>query len=337
MDMLSIKEPMSAKLSPVEQLLIELLRIPSESGHEGPIADHLAVRLAGSFPLIEKIPVSDGRCCLFAGAGAPKTLLAAHLDTVVGQLEASSDEENIYGRGSCDTKGSVAAAIAAGEQARAAGLSDFGLLFTIGEETEFDGAVAASAWLKKQAWRPKFVVVGEPTGLKVVTAQKGILSAELECRGTKAHSSRAERDSATSKLVAILATLEKLDLPGTLFNIGVLAGGEADNIVAANAKAVLSWRTSLPGLKERLEKALAATGVAHTFKITVDLPPVSRDWPNFPKNEVSYYTEMVYFENSVVCGPGHISEAHSADEFVSRRELNDAVDLYLKFLKKEEK
>jgi len=48
---------------------------------------------------------------------------------------------------------------------------------------------------------------------------------------------------------------------------------------------------------------------------------------------VNYYTEMVYFDNSVVCGPGHISEAHSADEFVSRRELNDAVALYLGFLK----
>ena len=320
------------ELTPVEQLLIELLNVPSESGHEERLAETIRSRLAPAFQT-EKIPVDGGRFCLLATAGAPRVLLAAHLDTVVGQLPVSADEENVYGRGSCDTKGSVAAMIIAAEEARRAGLDGFGLLFTIGEETEFDGAKAAAAWLKAKPWKPELIVIGEPSRLRVVTAMKGILSLELECRGTKAHSSREVRDSATSKLVAILAKLESLTLPDTLFNIGTLAGGEADNIVADRAKASLSWRSALPDIRQRIEAAIAVTGAAHHVDVKCDLPPTSRTWEQFPKNEVNYYTEMVFFERSIVCGPGDIADAHSADESVSRDELNRAVGIYGRFLR----
>ncbi len=319
-------------LTPVEQLLIDLLNRPSESGHEGRIAEFVLDRLRAGFQT-EKIPVGPDRFCVLATLGDPKILLAAHLDTVVGQLAVSADEDNIYGRGSCDTKGSAAAMIIAAEKAAAAGAAGFGLLFTIGEETEFDGAKAAAAWLKAKPWKPELIVIGEPTKLEAVTAQKGILSLEVRCRGTKAHSSREDRDSATQKLVRLLHALDALELPGTLFNIGVIAGGEADNIVADRASARLSWRSALPDLRQRVEAALNATGIAHKTEITVDLPPVARAHQRFPKNEVNFYTEMVFFENSVVCGPGDILDAHSADEAVSRRELNAAVERYGRFIR----
>jgi len=318
-------------LTPVEQLLIDLLNIPSESGHEQLIAETVLKRLSAQFRT-EKISVSDGRFCVLATIGTPKLLLAAHLDTVVGRLPVSADEENIYGRGSCDTKGSAAAIIAAGEKAVAAGATGFGLLFTIGEETEFDGAKAAATHLKDQAWKPDLTVIGEPTGLKVVTAMKGILCLEIECRGTKAHSSQEQRDSATSKLVAILGALEALKLPDTLFNIGVIAGGEADNIVADRASARLSWRSALPDIRQRVEAAIKAAGVPCQITVHNDLPPSSRSWDRFPENEVNYYTEMVFFDRSVVCGPGDIRDAHSADESVSRRQLNEAVEVYSRFI-----
>ncbi len=318
-------------LSPAEQLLIDLLDHPSESGNEGRIAEFVLRRLAANFQ-VEKIPVTPGRSCVLATAGSPKILLAAHLDTVVGQLAVSADDENIYGRGSCDTKGSAAAMIIAAEKAAAGGATGFGLLFTIGEETVFDGAKAAAAWLKDKAWKPELIVIGEPTGLQVVTAQKGILSLKVSCRGTKAHSSREDRDSATQKLVRLLHALDSLVLPDTLFNIGTIAGGEADNIVADRAAATLSWRSALPDLRQRVTAALQATGIAHELEVSVDLPPVARAQKCFPKNEVNYYTEMVFFENSVVCGPGDILDAHSADESVSREQLNAAVERYGRFL-----
>jgi acetylornithine deacetylase len=319
-------------LTPVEQLLIDLLLIPSESDREERLAASLLEELATSFK-VEKIRVDDERFDILATAGEPKILLAAHMDTVVGQLPISTDEENIYGRGSCDTKGSLAAMIIAAKQVLEAGATDLGLLFTVGEETVFDGAKAAAAHLKKQSWKPRLIVIGEPTGLEVVTAQKGILSLEIDCSGTKAHSSHELRDSATQKLVTILAALDKLNLPGTLYNIGVLSGGEADNIVADRASARLSWRSALPDIRQKVEAAVTATGVECRIDIKVDLPPVTRDWKRFPKREVNYYTEMVFFDNSVVCGPGDILDAHSADESVTRQQLNEAVETYSKFIR----
>jgi len=320
------------ELTEAEKLLIDLLNIPSESGREQQLAETVLNRLKAASFQVEKIPVSDDRFCVLAIEGTPKILLAAHLDTVVGQLEVSADEENVYGRGSCDTKGSAAAMIVAAEKAAAAGATDFGLLFTVGEETSFDGAKAAADWLDRKGIRPKLIVIGEPTGLKVVTAQKGILCLEIECRGTKAHSSQLQRDSATSKLVALLASLDRLELPDTLFNIGTIAGGEADNIVAERATARLSWRSALPDLRERIESAIAATGIPCRLTFHNDLPPVSRDWPDFPRNEANFYTEMVFLENSVVCGPGSVHDAHSSDECVSREQLNAAVELYGRLL-----
>lgn len=319
-------------LTPVEQLLIDLLLIPSESGQEERLAASLLEILAPSFK-VEKIQVDQGRFDVLATSGTPKILLSAHMDTVVGQLPVSTDDENVYGRGSCDTKGSLAATIIAAKQALAAGATDLGLLFTVGEETFFDGAKAAAAFLKKQAWKPGLIVIGEPTGLEVVTAAKGILSLEIHCSGTKAHSSHEQRDSATQKLVIILAALDRLTLPDTLFNIGVLDGGEADNIVADRASARLSWRSALPDIRSRIEAAIAATGIRCRIEVGVDLPPVSRTWQAFPKKEVNYYTEMVFLENSIVCGPGSIDEAHSADEFVTRAQLNSAVEIYSQFIK----
>jgi len=128
------------ELTEAEKLLIDLLNIPSESGREQQLTETVLNRLKAASFQVEKIPVSDDRFCVLAIEGTPKILLAAHLDTVVGQLEVSADEENVYGRGSCDTKGSAAAMIVAAEKAATAGATDFGLLFTVGEETSFDGA-----------------------------------------------------------------------------------------------------------------------------------------------------------------------------------------------------
>jgi len=319
------------KLTNTEELLIELLNVPSESGNEVALAELLAEKLANQFS-VEKIPVADDRFDVLATVGTPKTLLVAHIDTVPGQLEVRADEENIYGRGSCDNKGAAAAMVGAAEQALAQGQTDFGLLFTVGEETSCDGAEAAVKILKEKQLAPKLIVIGEPTGLEIVTAQKGILAGVISCGGARAHSSLAERDSATEKLVRILNQLMTTCPPDTLFNIGELSGGEAENIVADKASAKVSWRTSQPNFQKRVEQVVAELGVECRIDFFTEMQPVDRTQPSFARNEVAYFSEMFFFENSILLGPGDIKNAHTDSEFVPRAELNAVVERYLDLL-----
>ncbi|MBU0625555.1 M20/M25/M40 family metallo-hydrolase [Patescibacteria group bacterium] len=318
-------------LTPTEKLLINLLEIPSVSGQETALAEFLVEQLSVSFE-VERLPVGEGRFNVLAKSGSPKTLLVAHIDTVVGELEIKVEPDRICGRGSCDNKGSAAAMITAGLKTLAANQTDFGLLFTVGEETDCDGAVAAVEFLKKNRLTPESVVIGEPTGLQIATAQKGILAATISCVGTRAHSSLSECDSATEKLTRLLNQLIEMCPAGTSFNIGKLIGGEADNIVADQAEARVSWRSSDPAIKSKIERIIAVSNIDCQVDFKLDLPPVDRTRPDFSKNEVAFFSEMFFFENSLLCGPGDIRNAHTEHEFVLRTELNAAVETYVAFI-----
>ncbi len=318
-------------LTQTEQTLIELMKVPSVSGDENQLAELLVKKLSNNFQ-VTKIPVSDGRFNVLATVGTPKKLLVAHIDTVSGQLEITSDENNIYGRGSCDNKGAAAAMISAGLVALEKKLDNFGLLFTVGEETSCDGAQAAVKFLSQQQIKPELVVIGEPTQLQIVTAQKGILAGTISCTGTRAHSSLAERDSATEKLIRILNELHETCPDDTLFNIGELSGGEAENIVADKAAAKVSWRTSQPNFQQQVEKVLAEVDIKCQADFFMEMQPVDRTQNGFERNEVAYFSEMFFFENSILLGPGDIKNAHTDSEYVPRSELNSVVERYVSLL-----
>ncbi|MFH2062645.1 MAG: M20/M25/M40 family metallo-hydrolase [bacterium] len=320
------------KLTSTEQLLLELLRRPSESGQEVVLATWLETRLAGRF-LVERLPVDRERFNLLVRAGSvePRKVLLAHIDTVPGQLTARVEPDRICGRGSCDNKGSVAAMITAVELVAEQGRQDFALLLTVGEETGCDGATAARREFGRRGWQPELVVVGEPTELYVVTAQKGVLAAHIICTGTEAHSSLPDPDSATTKLVELLHRLTQECPPDTTFNIGRLSGGVAANIVAGRAEASVSWRTSHSELRRQVEAAVASVDGCQ-LEIKLDRPPVDHSHFGFPHREVAFFSEMDQFENSLLCGPGSITQAHSENEFISRTELKRAVEVYRSFL-----
>ncbi len=313
--------------TPLEQLLLELLHIPSESGHEEEILEMMIKKIPQKLTT-QKIPVSDGRYNILSTIGTPKIIFAAHIDTVIGQLPIDSDEHNIYGRGSCDNKAAAAAMIFAAQQALAANTTDFGLLFTVGEETTFDGAQFGARFLLQHHIIPELIVIGEPTGLEVITCQKGVLCIELTSTGTMAHSSIQNPDSAVHKLIPALQNILELNFPDTLMNIAQISGGEAENIIAPRATAIVTWRSELVDIQERVEKLLAAQKDIHVI-IKKNITPVVREWKNFPKKSVSFFTEMAFFKNSIVCGPGDIRHAHSENEFVPRYELSRVVEKYL--------
>lgn len=322
-------------LEPVEQLLLDFLSIPSVSGTESAFAETLCTLLQTDFE-IRRIPVDATRFCLLATKGTPTKLLVAHIDTVVGEVPVLIENDFIFGRGSCDNKGSLAAMVCALQQALSEGKTDIGLLCTVGEETSFDGAIAAAAWLKKNNLHPTEIIIGEPTHLQAVTSQRGVLSIEIQCEGTQEHSSTEHPNSAIHKLVDILHELQVFSLPETTVNVGLISGGKAENIVAGTAQGTIVWRSLLPDIRTRVEAKLDAIGIPHKRIIRKELAPVEHASTRFPKHSVSYFTEMFFLENSIVLGPGGIEDAHTLQEKVSRKELRKAVDIYFSFLCSEE-
>ena len=319
------------QLTQTEQLLLDLIAVPSVSGNEQTIVEKVASLFSPSFS-VERIQVDETRACLLCAIGSPRVLLAAHLDTVPGRVEPRVDETHVYGRGACDNKGAAAAMIVAALEAAKEGATDFGLLFTVGEETSFDGALAAKAYLEAHAIAPERIVIGEPTDLKTVTAQRGIYAIKVACDGTAEHSSTNHPDSAIHKLVTLLDAFLKNKFEETTYHVGLIEGGTADNVVAARATATLLFRSMNATIAQQVTHALVATNVLHTVEILSDIAPTDHTAPPFERNEVAYFTEMAFLQNSFVLGPGSIKDAHTDNERVPRVELNEAVNLYRAFL-----
>ena len=165
-----------------EDFLIELIKIPSESGNEKEIGDFIVKRLKNNFKIIKQ--QVNNNFNILATKGNPKILISSHLDTVQGNLEVKKDKEYVYGRGACDTKSQIAASIFAAETALSQGLNNFGLLFTVQEEGSFAGAKKACEILPESV---KLISFGEPTNLKIVKGHNGVVHFKIICRGKAAH------------------------------------------------------------------------------------------------------------------------------------------------------
>ena len=195
----------------VFELTRELISIPSVSGDEKAVADFLAEYLRGAGFEIELQVAADDRPNVYARRGEPDVVLSTHTDTVPPYVEFREDDEFIYGRGACDTKGIIAAMVKAGEALIESNVTDFGLLFVVGEEAGSVGAREAN----KVPNRSRYLINGEPTESKLALGSKGALRAILKARGRAAHSAYPEKgESAIEKLLDVLADLRGVALPG---------------------------------------------------------------------------------------------------------------------------
>src|SRR5438552_2431680 len=123
----------------------QLIDIPSPTGEEAAHAEFLERELQRLGFATHRQEVTDTRFNLFASAGGrPCVVLNSHLDTVPPWFASREDVDFVYGRGACDTKGVIAAMIAAGERLRSDGVKDFAFLFVVGEETDSIGAKSAN-------------------------------------------------------------------------------------------------------------------------------------------------------------------------------------------------
>ena len=161
---------------------------------------------------IERTEVEPGRCNVYASFGAPVVTLSTYMDTVPPFLPSREDAEFIWGRGACDTKGIIAAMIAASEKLLGGGVRDFALLFVVGEERNSAGAYHAAANLRGS----KYLVNGEPTENQLAIGSKGALRYELVAHGMMAHSAYPELgESAIEKLLDVLESIRRIPLPST--------------------------------------------------------------------------------------------------------------------------
>src|SRR5262249_16948815 len=184
---------------------------PSPTDSELDAATFLFDELTSLGYACSKQTVTETRFNVFASPGGrPRLVLNSHIDTVPPWFKSSEDSEFLYGRGACDTKGVIAAMIAAGERLRASGMRDFAFLFVVGEETDSIGAKSANIALHDLG--SEYVLVGEPTESKFARASKGALTCFVRFEGIAGHSAYPERgESAINKMVAAIAEINNTD------------------------------------------------------------------------------------------------------------------------------
>lgn len=369
------------------QLLRELIALPSVNpaflpalhpcAGEQRVAEFLASAGARAGLDVEMREVATGRPNVLlrlapAGPIRRRILLLAHTDTVGVEpfseriFDPVATPGKIHGRGACDTKGCVAAMVAA-----LAGLAERGprpahteIIFAgvIDEENGQHGSRALAA----EGFRADLAVVGEPTRLHVVTAHKGNLWLRVNTRGTAAHGSRPELGRNAIRLMARIVELLEGEYAQSLacrrrpllraptVNVGAIQGGVQANIVPAHCEILLDRRT-LPGetrasVLRELKGLLRDHGLQATFTDIKDAAchPLETDPENPLVRQflratrcpgpcgVDYYCDASVLAHagtpSLVFGPGDIAQAHTADEWISERSLEAGVRALARFL-----
>lgn len=318
------------------ELTRELIDFPSLTGAEADISHFLASHLTRLGYSVALQDVADGRANVFATTtDRPRVFLSTHMDTVPPHIKASEDDDYIYGRGSCDAKGIIAAQISAAEQLRAEGLN-VGLLFTVDEEASSAGASAAND--HPLASSCEYLINGEPTDNKLAIGSKGSLRLRISTQGRAAHSAYPEHGhSAIDTLLDVLGELRQCSWPSheqfgdTTCNIGTIEGGTRANVISATAAADLQIRlvTPVAPVKEMLEQAVGDR--AQVRYLSEAEPQQMLGLDGFETCVVRFTTDIPYLTNwgkPLLIGPGSILDAHTDRERIAKRELTEAVDLY---------
>ncbi len=319
----------------------QLVDIESITGNEGPVGDFLQQALSGMGYTASRIPVENQRANVYATRASqpPAVVFSTHMDTVPPFIPSSEDAERIFGRGSCDAKGIIAAQVGAAERLHSEGI-DVGLLFLVGEERDSLGAKVAN----QQPRGTKFLVNGEPTENHVAVASKGALRVEITARGRMAHSAYPELgESAIDKLLDALQRLRSIPLPSqdgighSTMNIGSIEGGRAPNVVSDAARALLLYRLVGPsdGLRKQIVEAVGDLAIVD---FTLEIPFVRlRSLEGMPTMVAAFTTDIPALSawgEPLLVGPGSIHVAHTTGEYVEKRQLFEAVEIYRSIAKR---
>ncbi len=368
-----------------EKLLRELISLPSvnpaflppNDGNAGErrVAEFLASTAASAGLTVEFLKALPQRSNLLVtltprGEVRQRVLLAPHLDTVNGSADQFVPRKTggrLYGRGACDTKGSVAAMMSAfcemARQGRRPANTEILFVGLVDEENKQCGSRALAA----SGFKADLAIIGEPTQLRLVTAHKGSLWMRFETKGRSAHGARPElgRNAVheMSKIVDRLETDYAADLKRkrhpllgqATVNVGVIRGGTQPNIVPDQCSILVDRRT-LPGeteqsVRDEIQRLLSRAGLqavcaddkaapCRPLETDSSLPLVADCLKILGQRQpggVHYFSDAAVLSEggipSVVFGPGDIAQGHTADEWVEIAQLEKAKDFFVRFLR----
>ncbi len=312
------------------------------------------------------------------GAGTGGMAYFAHTDTVPadswfssehGPFEPRVSGDRLYGRGSCDMKGSIGSMLAAVEQTVKDDLrAPLYIALTADEEVGYCGAIQVaqrSRFFQEMVQGGTNGIVGEPTMLKVVHAHKGTYGFRATSHGKAAHSSTNEGVNANLAMIPFLSEMKRIhdetgedpawqhsdfDPPGISWNIGINDHMRAVNVTPERSVCTVYFRPA-PGhdaecLIERARSAAAGCGVdfellwagqpLHTnpdskfVREVLELSGCERS------QTVCYGTDgaaLTGMRNLVVLGPGDIAQAHTRDEWILLDQLEQGSQLYAKLIR----
>ncbi len=323
----------------VFELTRRLVDLESITPNEREIGDFLwqllsnmAARFHGQ---VERMPVEPDRDNIFVRFGDPIVVLSTHMDTVPPFIPSREDEDQIWGRGACDTKGIIAAMITAAEEMLAAGSRNFGLLFVVGEERNSAGAQVAASNPRGSS----FLINGEPTENKLALGSKGALRYEIAANGRMAHSAYPELgESAIEKLLGALERIRRVEMPtdallgASTLNIGTIQGGRAPNVIPDYAQAEIFIRVvgDVARLRQEIETAAEPDAAA---KEVLFIPAARLGaLDGFATTIVAFTTDIPAFGSAwgqpYLIGPGSIHVAHTAEERIPKSQLLESISLY---------
>ena len=367
----------------VRETLAELVRVDSVSARaNGEIISYARARCEALGMSVRLFPYTDERgteklnMVAFAGpssagpADSPpeaELALVGHTDTVpydpawTGALSLTEHEGKLYGRGACDTKGFIAAALTAIGEIGTAGLRrPLALVLTADEEV---GCLGAKRLVRERALRARYSIVGEPTSLRPMRAGKGYCLAEVTLRGREGHSAYpALGASAIFRAARLVARLERVaeelrerdrqeafEPPYTTLNVGLIKGGTAKNIIAGLCSFTLEWRP-VPGQKAEYVLGLLRAAVeeerARDADFDCEIEVIRTDEGMETRADsrlvrllegltgqqagtIAFGTEAPQMielgAEAVVLGPGDIRVAHRTGEYVPASELDQCV------------
>jgi acetylornithine deacetylase len=320
----------SMNLLPFARALID---IDSTTGRERAAGDWLAATLRAMGYTVTEQTLDRGCANIVATLGDPVVVLSTHYDCVPPFFPSRVEDGRLYGRGACDAKGILAVQVATAERFRARGDTRVGLLFVVGEERGSDGAALANT----EPIGSRFLINGEPTDSTVASATRGVLRLRLTATGRAAHSAAPDAgESATEKLIDALVRLRQMALPAdpefgpTFYNIGTIAGGVAPNVIPSHATAEILFRTVGP--PEPILAAVADLEPLIGVQEILRVPAVRlRTVPGLPSATFPFTTDVPLLDRwgePLLFGPGSFLVAHTDDEHVAVRELEEAVRTY---------